>query len=500
MVNRGGWRAPRVCGRLLGLSLIALTAVACGSSDATSPNAGASVAGPASATVGTPSAGLATTPSPATAAPAATGSPTTSGAGSWCDALAVLRNPCQQCHGSQRMFGAPMSMVTYKDMIAPAVSDNTKKVYQLVRVRIHDAQKPMPPSGFAALTAPQLAALDSWIDAGALPGADPTCAGSGGTGAAGAGGMQTPAGGSTGAAGAGGSTMDPTTDPGNPNSAEWPADCEAHYTFLASGTGGTGKYSIPAGTEQHPSFNFPVPWTTEVQGVAYKPVVDNGKVLHHWILYGGDGAFLAGWAPGNTSGSVPSDVGIYLPNGAGASLRLDVHYNNLGGMQTETDASGVEFCVISDPSKMRPHTATTYGIIGDATAPAHQMVDNTTNCMVSASMGEVHLIGESPHMHRLGVHAKLLLTRSTGEQVVVHDMPFDFNEQRAYGITPDLVVNTGDQFAITCSYDNTTDTNVYFGQNTEDEMCFNFVMYWPKGGFTCGGGLGGGGPGGLFPH
>ena len=27
---------------------------------------------------------------------------------------------------------------------------------------------------------------------------------------------------------------------------------------------------------------------------------------------------------------------------------------------------------------------------------------------------------------------------------------------------------------------------MFFGQNTDDEMCFNFVSYYPKGALTCG--------------
>jgi hypothetical protein len=382
------------------------------------------------------------------------------------------------------MYGAPMSMVTYQDMLAPAVSDKTKKVYELVRVRIHDTQKPMPPPQITPLTAAQIGALDTWIDAGAPAGADPTC-GAATTGAAGAGANQ-PAGDATGAAGAG-ATAAPSTD--------WPADCEMHYKFLAN-DGMGGKAQIGAGAETHPSFYFMPPWPANTQAVEYRSVNDNVKVLHHWILYAQDGAFLAGWAPGNMSGKVPSDVGIYMPSGSD-QLRLDVHYNNLGGTTAEQDGSGVEVCVISTPSKLRPHTATTYGLTASATAPAHMMVTNTATCTVTTSMGPAHVIGQSPHMHKLGVHAKLEYKPSGGQSMVLQDAPFDFNNQLSYSITPDLVVSSGDTFTTSCTYNNTTDTTVTFGQNTENEMCFNFIMVWPKGGFTC---PGMGGLGGLSPH
>jgi hypothetical protein len=44
-------------------------------------------------------------------------------------------------------------------------------------------------------------------------------------------------------------------------------------------------------------------------------------------------------------------------------------------------------------------------------------------------------------------------------------------------------------------YTNTTGRDVNFGQNTSDEMCFNFAAYYPRGALSCGGlgGLIGGG-------
>jgi hypothetical protein len=216
----------------------------------------------------------------------------------------------------------------------------------------------------------------------------------------------------------------------------------------------------------------------------FKPITDNPKVLHHWIMYAGDGAFLAGWAPGNdeSKNQLPADVGMYLPSGSGAQLRLDVHYNNVGGTTAETDASGVEVCVVSTASKLRKNIATTYGFTASANAPAHSTnYDDVATCTVN---GTAHVISGSPHMHKLGVHAKLVLTQG-GQQKVVHDAPFSFDDQRIYPWNPELLLSTGDQVQTTCTYTNPTDQNVSFGPNTENEMCFNFVLYYPKGGFTC---------------
>lgn len=438
--------------------------------------------GAPSLVTGTP----ASTPMSTTVGP----STTTSASGSaWCNAYGVLHDTCQQCHGTARKYGAPMSMVTYDDMQKPAVTDNTKKVWQMVSVRTHDTAKPMPPTGYAPLAAPALSALDTWIAGGALAGADPTCSGratataasspttspTATTGMAGSAAAATTGSAGSGATGAAGATADTTAD------MPWPADCEMHYKFLAN-TNGSGKYTVAAGAEEHPSFYFTPTWPANSQGVMFKPITDNAKVLHHWILYAGDGAFISGWAPGNDAGRapLPADVGIYLPAGAGAQLRLDTHYNNVGGTTAEQDASGVEVCVISN--KLRKNVATVHGFTANAYAPAHSTnFDDTSTCTMS---GTAHVLSGSPHMHKLGVHAKLVFTQG-GKQNVVHDAAFDFNEQRVHSYTPELLLNTGDQVTTTCTYTNPTDQDVYFGQNTENEMCFNFVLYYPKDGFTC---------------
>jgi hypothetical protein len=417
----------------------------------------------------------------APAAPPTASAGTSPAPGAFCDALGVVRNKCQSCHGATHLYGAPMSMVTYDDFQKPAVTDPTKKVYQMVGTRIHDAMRPMPPINNPTLDGTEIAKLDSWIGAGALPGADPACASLPAVTTP----ASMPAGtGSPMAVAPANATLDADGYP-------WPNDCEKHYRVLIySGTQGSGqKQTVPAGKESHPQITLTPPWKGPAQGLAFKPITDNKKVLHHWILNGPDGAFIMGWAPGsNGSQPFPPDVGEDLPTG---NMRLDVHYNNLGGTTDEQDASGFEVCTIETPSKLRPHLSTIEGIVGNASVPAHQHVDNTSSCTVTAKMGDVTIISNSPHMHKLGVHAKLVLSPAAGgPDQVLRDGDFSFEDQRAYPFNPLVTVKNGDKMTITCSFTNNSDKAVTFGENTENEMCFNFIMVYPKGGFSCGAGIG----------
>jgi hypothetical protein len=41
-------------------------------------------------------------------------------------------------------------------------------------------------------------------------------------------------------------------------------------------------------------------------------------------------------------------------------------------------------------------------------------------------------------------------------------------------------VRPGDTVRSRCAWKNDGDTSIHFGENTSDEMCFSFTMYWPK--------------------
>jgi hypothetical protein len=43
-----------------------------------------------------------------------------------------------------------------------------------------------------------------------------------------------------------------------------------------------------------------------------------------------------------------------------------------------------------------------------------------------------------------------------------------------------VAAGAGDTVRTRCAWTNPSDTNVHFGENTEDEMCFTFEIYYPK--------------------
>jgi hypothetical protein len=334
-------------------------------------------------------------------------------------------------------------------------------VYQRVGARIHDAKMPMPPTSSPALVADAMSKLDGWVTAGAPQGATAVCPG------------------------APPPTAAPTKPTGAPGRAvtddevPWPEDCGEHYQLLSADPAG-GKYKVAAGREFYANVTIPAPWgTKQIQALRFKAVLDNTKILHHYILYAGDQSFIDGWAPGQHGITMPAGVGLQLPAGP---YRLELHYSNKTGTQMELDASGVEVCAAKAP---RPNVAAVHELGSmNINVPAHGMQALNSMCKPTVRSGPVHLLEINPHMHKTGVHAKAVLKRASGEQVVLHDAPFSFDDQRKYilpedGSAADVLVNAGDAITTTCTWMNPGDTPLRFGQFTEDEMCFFYVIAWP---------------------
>jgi hypothetical protein len=375
-----------------------------------------------------------------------------------CDVKRIIQDNCSTtCHGSTRKFGAPMSLVSASDFHVPG-KETTESVGQLVLARINDTQEPMPPAPNELLSAADRLVLENWIESGA-PGA--TCNSTPPQG--GAGGMS----GTSGTGGTGGSEP-------------LPPDVTC-YQVTARASAAGDKYSVPTSPDLYQCFNYAPPWgNKKVQVVSARPIIDNEQVIHHWILYnsgdavtdgtnGGcvgahpNAAFVVGWAPGGEDLVMPPDVGLRTEPGG---FSLEVHYNNEVGAG-QLDASGAEICVTE---KLRPKEAAVHWLGSQSLNKL-----TATGTCTPINQQPVTIISSSPHMHLQGRHMKTVINRKNGGSEILIDKPFDFNTQVSYP-TP-AVVNPGDTLTTTCTFATPTP----FGQGTNEEMCYNFVMAYPAG-------------------
>ncbi|MET0343203.1 MAG: hypothetical protein ABW252_19500 [Polyangiales bacterium] len=242
------------------------------------------------------------------------------------------------------------------------------------------------------------------------------------------------------------------------------------------------KYQAPTTPDFYVNFNIKAPWTGTQYIKSFKSLVDNQKILHHWLLYRQlngttegivanqtglhpDGELLYGWAPGTDDLWFDRDVGIEVAGGT--VLQLENHYNNrTGGAQP--DGSGVEVCV----TPKRPTHVAGLSFVG---SDAINGVTATGTCTHSSKQ-PIHLIMSFPHMHTKGTRMKVDWIKKSGQRQTIHDQPFDFDYQRTY-VYDDVVLQPGDKLHTTCSYSAPS----RLGKGTEDEMCYFFSIHYPNG-------------------
>ena len=383
-----------------------------------------------------------------------------------CDVERVLAENCHTCHTSRPRFGAPMPLVTHADLMKPAVSQPTLAVWEMMALRTHDEETPMPPSGM--LGDAQLSVLDAYFEAG-LPRDD--------------------------------ARTEPCADIPPPPPLEEPLPCEVTHTFRAS----AGPAALDEGYTLDPAagnliqcFVFDSPFREGSQGVGFAPIIDDERVLHHWILWstaeplahgssfdctGGmprDARFIDGWAPGGGNNVTAPDVGIELP-GPGEKLILQVHYWNIAGHADVADRSGVSLCATDGPERVNTAAVHTLGSLDIAVPPRTTDWSTTGECRPELD-GPVTVVGSGPHMHNFGRSIRTEILRGGDPErteVLMAVDAWDFNNQK--GIATPTVIMPGDVLRTTCTYDNPTDQPIFFGERTEDEMCFNFVLAYPPG-------------------
>jgi hypothetical protein len=276
-----------------------------------------------------------------------------------------------------------------------------------------------------------------------------------------------------------------------------PAECDEVYTIRVHGEGGPGTpFTVPAGVELTSEVVVDAPWGDEpVQAIAFRPLNDNRKVLHHWILYTNDSAraFLVGWAPGDDDRPpLPADVGMDMPTGR-QSLLFNMHYFNVNGARDELDQSGVEVCVVKRSNFRRHHAGVTMALgsfgLFTGLAPAGAVNHPSTGaCLVSAKE-PIHFLTAMPHAHAYATHMKFTVKKKDGTEIVMYDAPFVFEEQNPQPLDPPVLVEDGDTIYTTCYYTNPTGRTIRYGESSEDEMCLNLALYYPKDGFSCVGGV-----------
>jgi len=276
-------------------------------------------------------------------------------------------------------------------------------------------------------------------------------------------------------------------------------ECEVTHRFVASGGESHEPFTLPtegANPNSYYCFPFANPFLEGSQATAWAPIIDNEEILHHWLLWGsnqeadslepfpcaalptGDAAFVSGWAPGGQNAIMPESVGLDLNY---KTLYLQLHYWNPEQREGLSDQSGVAFCTTQD---RREHTAgiLTVGTIDIDLPPRSRNVEAAFECAdwQMPTRDGFTILSSGPHMHQLGTRFLSEVIRSDGRREPIGRVDaWNFDDQTPVRFDHPIEVLPGDRLGVRCSYDNPHDQRVRFGEGTDDEMCFDFMLVYP---------------------
>jgi len=207
---------------------------------------------------------------------------------------------------------------------------------------------------------------------------------------------------------------------------------------------------------------------------AIRPIAPPGT--HHMILALGEGSkFLYASGVGTNPLEFPPGVGFKLD--AGQTLVLQLHVFN----PTEeplSGTSGIEFREVSPEDVVNVAEVFLPGPTTLKIEP-NQTTTQSGTCTLDAAQT---IFAVQPHMHQLGKHLTTTLNIAGVDSVLI-DGDYEFGHQEVTRFEP-ISMNAGDTITTACTWDNTTSSEVSWGESSTAEMCLSILFRYPALGGT----------------
>lgn len=248
--------------------------------------------------------------------------------------------------------------------------------------------------------------------------------------------------------------------------------------------------------------DWPEKTDTYVTGFRAKP--GNAAIVHHVIAYhipadeaddfsaldsgagyeclGGPGGppgtqaqWIGAWAPGDLGNDFPDGTGMAIE--AGSLVVLQIHYNT-STAEAAPDVTAVEVKTDSSVTKQARIVKWFDPLWVNAGTMDIPAGDVTTHTWVGTVPGkqDVTVYSSGLHMHTLGQEGTLSLNTDGKDECLLEIPNWDFHWQGTYWFSEPKVAHGGDEVTVSCTFNNTTDTDIAWGEGTEDEMCLG-LMY-----------------------
>jgi hypothetical protein len=238
----------------------------------------------------------------------------------------------------------------------------------------------------------------------------------------------------------------------------------------------TDEFTVPASDERFICYAKTLDEDLEIDRFQYP----SRPVVHHFLLARTtspepegisecDVLFRPSWLPMFGAGAGDSD--LELPADAsyrfkkGDQIMVQLHLLN----SSDKDVTDRAVVNMRKTSKTDAKTIGLYAFGSSAIKlPPQQTTDVTNTC---APKQDLDVFAMLPHMHYLG--AKLVFeTADSGGNFteIFRREPWSFDQQRVDSQA--LLLKAGTQTRVTCTFDNTTDKEVTYGESSLTEMCF----------------------------
>jgi len=196
---------------------------------------------------------------------------------------------------------------------------------------------------------------------------------------------------------------------------------------------------------------------------------------------------LFAWAVGGGSLYVPEEAGFLMgtkdPHAA-THVIVEVHYDNRKLTPNMIDNSGVKIHYTPEKRKYDAAMIT----LGDFAAslpsipPKQQYIEYELDCPSECTKNwphDIHVFADGLHMHEVG--SQMWSTHHRGDEYLGIFNRADFYEFDWQQLaTLDKIIKPGDRINTHCAYNTMSrSTPTKFGIDSTDEMCMEFISYYP---------------------
>ncbi|KAI8520192.1 hypothetical protein Bbelb_034490 [Branchiostoma belcheri] len=203
------------------------------------------------------------------------------------------------------------------------------------------------------------------------------------------------------------------------------------------------------------------------------------------------GSLIAAWAIGSGDITYPAHVGYPIGDEEDSGyVLLEMHYDNPQVLSGLYDSSGLKMTYTPE---LRENDIGIFEV-GHRVGKFH-VVPPGADIFTSAAfchpqclspfleeLGQpIKIFANVLHAHLLGVQLNLRLIRDGVETHISGDDNYDFNLQFLRNLKEEIAIYPGDSLVVECNYRSTHKDNVvYGGIGTPQEMCLDYLFYYPR--------------------